>query len=224
MTRNKAKTTRFILSMIATALLSLACDSSVEVSKKQAKTAQLKTDESEEATQTPPAETISLDELEEQVSPLRLRIQQLEKELEINQELDASKAAKTEDKQFNQNLLEQKIKKLQEENQALITQLSAQEEDLKLEQQVFPLEERIQQLERELASSQELLSGKADNAEDTEFDQSLVEQKMMILREENQALTDQLAAQEEMIRQLQDDLSTMNLQHQEELAKRTTAQ
>lgn len=224
MIRNKTKTIRFILSMIAVAFLCVACESSVEVAKKQPKNAELKADETAETTQIPPSETISLEELEQQVSPLKSRIQQLEKELESIQELAASKAAKTEDKQLNQNILEQKIKTLQEENQALNNQLAAQEKTINLEQQVSPLEERIQELERELASSQELVANKGANAEDTEFDQSLVEQKMMILQEQNQELTDQLAAQEEMIGQLQDDISTMNMQHQEELAKRTTAQ
>ncbi|PWQ97277.1 hypothetical protein [Leucothrix arctica] len=93
-----------------------------------------------------------------------------------------------------------------------------------LEQQLSPFRARILALENELEVAQQATTDTTNKKEDKLFEQSLMEQKLSNLLDENQELTDQLTAQEETIQQLQDELSAMNIQHQEELAKQTITQ
>lgn len=90
-----------------------------------------------------------------------------------------------------------------------------------LEQQLSPLHSRILELEGELEAVQQATADAINKKEDERFEQSVAEQKIRDLQNDNQELSNQVAAQEETIQQLQDELSAMNAQHQEELAKQS---
>lgn len=128
-----------MLTVIITASLCVACDTSVDVSKPSMESNPKKAPVVEETVVTPPAETISIEALEQQLSPLHARILELENELESTQQATASAMSKKEDEHFEQSVMEQKISDLQNENQELSSQVAAQDET-------------IQQLEDELST------------------------------------------------------------------------
>lgn len=132
------KSPRFMFTVIITASLCIACDTSVDVSKSPMKNSQTKDPIVEEEVISP-VETISIEALEQQLSPLHARILELESQLESIQQATASAMSKKEDERFEQSVMEQKISDLQNENQELSNQVAAQEET-------------IQQLEDELST------------------------------------------------------------------------
>lgn len=137
---NALKTSRFILTVIMTAGLCVACDNNDSVSQNSSDKSDPQTSSmTEEAViSTPPAESISFEALEQQLSPLHNRILELENELEAVQQAAANAMNKKEDERFEQSVMEKKIHDLQSENQELSNQLTAQEET-------------IQQLQNELS-------------------------------------------------------------------------